>query len=810
MEAFVRDLRYAFRRLLSQPGSSLIILLTLAFGIGANTSIFSLVNGVVFRDLPFKRGGDIVEVRQQALKVGVENASASVPEILDYREQAGTVEDIVEYHFMYFFIGGSNPALVKTGIVSANYFDFLGIAPVLGRGFSASDDAPGAEPVMLLSHEFWNSHFGGDEKVIGTVVEMNDKANRIIGVLPKMPHFPEVNDIYMPTQGCMVRSDPQFVADRNSRMMSVYGRLKPGVGLELANDEIGLIAQRLRSSHPAIYPDSIGFDAKVLSLQEELTKDIRPSLYLLLAASLLLLLITCANVVNLTLAQQSKRQKELAVRAALGADRRDIAKKLLIESMMLALAGGLGGLLLAYFSLDLLASFASTFTSRASEVSIDGTALAFNLVVSILTGVIVGLAPVFGKHDILNGLKEGGAHATLSRQRQAVRKTLIVAQIALAFMLVTGAGLMIRSFVALQAIDPGFKSEDVTAVTVPLNWSKYETADATRNFVKRLKTELQSAPEIEGLAFTTAYPFGTGVGIAMGGSSLSFDDRPADPANSNRVNSRMVSGNYFELLGIPLIEGRFISDDDDEQAPPVVVINKTMAEKFWPGQSPVDKRISQDEGKTWMTVVGVVGDVKGAALDKPVVEEYYISYMQTPNQSVNVLIKSGANASRLGTLVRGAVSRLDPEQPVTKVITLQQALAETTSSPRMLSQVLSLFSFIALAISMAGVSGLLAYTVSQRTREIGIRMALGAEPASVRRLVMLQGLTLVAVGLLIGLVTSLALGRLMSSLMYGISPMDPATYSVVTIVLVVASFAACWIPATRASRLDPNSALRTT
>ena len=810
MESFIRDVKYAFRRLLSQPGSSLIILLTLAFGIGANTAIFSLVNGVVFRDLPFKRGADIIEVRQQALKVGVENASASVLEIQDYREQAGSLEDLVEYHFMYFFIGGNHPALVKTGVVSANYFDFLGVAPVLGRGFVASDDKQGAEPVLMLSNEFWNSQFGGDENVIGKVVDMNGKANRIVGVLPKMPHFPEINDIYMPTSGCPTRSDPEFTANRNSRMMSVYGRLKPGVELNQATSEVGLIAQRLLSDHPTVYPESIGFSAKVLSLQDELTKDIRPSLYLLLAASLLLLLITCANVVNLTLAQQSKRQKELAVRAALGADRRDIARKLLIESMILALAGGLGGLLLAYFSLELLASFASTFTTRASEVSIDGTALALNLIVSILVGVVVGLVPVFGKQDIVTGLKEGGSHATLSRQRQAIRKMLIVAQIAVAFMLVTGAGLMIRSFVTLQAIDPGFKSEDVTAVTVPLNWSKYETPDAVRNFVRQLKGELEGSPEIDGLTFTTAYPFGNGVGTSMDGTSLTFDDRPGDSGSSVRVNSRSVTGNYFELLGIPLIEGRSITDSDDERAPSVVVVNKTMAEKFWPGKSPLNKRISPDAGKTWFTVVGIAGDVKSAALDKPVVEEFYVSYAQSPSQSVNVLVKSKADASRLSTLMRGAVSRLDPEQPVTKVITLPQALAETMNSPRMLSQVLSLFSFIALAISMAGVSGLLAFTVSQRTKEIGIRMALGAEPGFVRRLVLRQGLTLVIAGLLIGIVASLALGRLMSSVMYGTSSMDPATYLVVTLVLLIASLAACWVPASRASRLDPNSALRST
>ncbi|MCQ4163592.1 ABC transporter permease [Tahibacter harae] len=809
MEALIRDMGYAFRRLLAQPGSTLIIILTLAFGIGVNTSIFSLVNGVLFKELPFKRGGDIVEIRQTAIKAGVDNTGASALDVKDFREQNRSLEDVIEYHFMYFFIAGQSPALVKSGIVSANYFDFLGVKPALGRSFVASDDAVGAEPVVILSHEFWNSHFSADPDVVGKTLEMNGKANRVVGVLPRMPQFPEVNDIYMPTSGCPTRGDAEFINTRSSRMMSMYGRTKPGVSLQQAGSDLDMVAKRLHSTYPADYPAEAGFGVKVLSLQNELTKDIRPSLLLLLAASLLVLFITCTNVVNLTLAQQSRRQKELAVRAALGADRIDIAKKLLVESMMLALAGGAGGLLLAYFSLDLLTSFAATFTSRASEVSIDGQALAFNLVVSVATGLIVGLAPVFGKQDIVTALKEGGAHATLSRQRQKVRKLLIVGQIAIAFMLVTGAGLMIRSFVALQRIDPGFRSDDIAIATIPLDWNKYDPG-AIRNFVRELRNGLSGSPEVQGVAFTTAYPFGSGIGVSLGTAVISFDDRAADAGGGKRVNFRTVSGNYFELLGIPLVAGRYISDSDDENATPVAVLSRAMAEKYWPGESPLNKRISPDQGKTWLTVVGVVQNIKGAGFDKPPIDEYYVSYAQSPSQSVNVLLRTKAAPNKVSALVKAAVARVDANQPVTKVTTLARVMSDTLSTPRMLSQVLSLFSFLALTISMVGVSGLLAFTVSQRTKELGIRMALGAEPHAVRRMILGQGLVLVAVGLVLGMVGSLLLGRLLASLIYGISSSDVFTFVLVTFLFLAVSLAACWLPAARASRLDPNAALRTT
>ncbi|HZP66403.1 MAG TPA: ABC transporter permease [Rudaea sp.] len=810
MESFLRDIAHGFRRLLAQPGSSLIIVLTLTFGIGASTAIFSLIDGVLFRSLPFRDGSRIVEISQGAPKLGVENMGASAADVQDYREQNSTLDQVVEYHDMYFLIAGKSPALVRTAVVSANYFDFLGVAPVLGRGFVADDDKTGAEPVIVLTHDFWINYFHGDKDVVGKTVEMNDKANRIVGVLPPIPQFPAVSDIYMPTMGCPMRSDPNFVANRGSRMMSMYGRMKPGVTLAQAAGDIDLVARHLQSSYPAVYPKGADFVTKVVSVQDELTRGIRSSLYLLFAASLLVLLITCANVVNLTLAQQSRRQKELAVRAALGADRLSLARTLLVESMMLAIAGGLGGLLLAYASMDLLTSFAAMFTTRAGEVAIDGRVLAFNAIVSMLAGLAVGLAPLFGKHDILNALKEGGAHATLSRQRHAVRKLLIVAQVAIAFMLVVGAGLMIRSFLALQATDPGFKPDGVVAVTTPLNWSKYDDEASVRNFVGTLRSALADTEGIDDVALATGYPFGNGVGISLGNALVTFEDRAADAGGAQRTNFQTVTGDYFKLLGIPLVSGRYLSDGDDEKATPVAVLSRAMAEKFWPNESPLNRRFSPDNGKTWLTVVGVVGDVKGAGFDKPVISEYYVSYAQFPSQTLNVLVKTHADFSHARALVERVIARLDPGQPISKATTLTKAMADTLSSPRLLSQVLGLFSLIALLISIVGVSGLLAFTVSQRTKEMGIRMALGAEPEAVRQMVLRQGLALVATGLGIGVVGSFALGRLMSSLLYGTSPMDAATFSVVIALFFAASIAACWMPAARASRLDPNAALRTT
>lgn len=805
MEGLLRDLVHGVRRLAAQPGSSLVILLTLALGTGVNTAIFSLINGMVLRDLPFERGAEIVEIRQRALPVGAQNIGVSVAEIADYRAQNSTLEALVEFHFMYFFIEGAAPALVKTGIVSANYFDFLGVRPLAGRLLVASDDHADAAPVVLLSHAFWRSHYGADPAVVGQTIALNGRSHEVVGVLPPMPQFPEASDIYLPTAGCPTRSSASFASNRGARMMSLYGRTRPGVSLEQAASDIGLIAARFTAAHPETYPAAAGIDATVLSLQDELTRPIRPTLQLLLVASLLVLLVTCSNVVNLTLARHSSREPELALRVALGASRFDIARRLLSESMLLALAGGIGGLLIAHLGLDLLLAFAAGFSLRAGEVALDGHALAFNMGIALLAGLVAGLAPLLAPKR--SGAVLDGVRSTPGRRAQAGRRLMIVGQVAIAFVLVIGAGVTLRSLLALQAVDPGFRSADISAVTVPLNWSRYDEPQSIRSFLQGLERELPLAAE-ERIAFADGYPFGNGVGIASRQTQILFDDRAADATRLDQARYRTVSNGFFDLLDIPLQRGRLFGPGDDEAATPVAVISAAMAARHWPDSDPLGRRFSNDGGVSWLTVVGVVGDVRDTALDRPVADAYYLPYLQAPAQTLNVLVASRADPAAIATRVREAVRRLDPGQPLGKVTTLDAAIADTLATPRLLSQVLGAFSTLTLAIAMVGVSGLLAFTVSQRIREFGIQMALGADPARIRRHVLGQGLGLVSAGMLLGLIVCLVLGALASGLIPAGASTDPATQAGAALLFALIALASCWSPAARASRLDPNVSLR--
>ncbi|VEL98340.1 predicted permease [Alteromonas sp. 76-1] len=808
MEAVIRDIRYSFKRLLSNPGSNIVIILTLAFGIGANTAIFSAVNSILFRDLPFDRGDDIVELRQEAVKKGLQNTGFSVAEVNDYRNQSKDIEDYIEYHFMYFFMMGQEPALVRTGVVSANFFDFLGIKPLYGRSFVSQDDGLDAEPVIMLSYDFWQDHYKGDENVIGQLVEMNDKANRIIGILPRFIHFPESNDIYMPTMGCPTRGSDGFIENRNSRMMKLYGRKGKHQSLIEVNTEVGTIASRMHKEHQQSYPDDAGMRTRAYSLKEELTKDIKPSLYILIATTLLVLLITCTNVINLSLAQQSKRQKELAIKAALGSSKWNIVRQLLCESLILSLIGGLLGLLIAFYSLDFLIAFVEQFSPRAKEIAINKDVLLFNLGISLLTGVIVGLIPALGKEDILTPLKEGGTHATMSRQKQNVRKGLIISQVAIAFLLLSTAGLVIKSYLSLQSIDLGFESDNITVATIPLNWSKYEN-NSIRNLTRQIQTDLKNSNGIEQVAITTAYPFGNGLGTSLGNVNVTFDDRVnTSLSGGERINFRTVGGQYFQMLDIELIAGRFFRSDDDENNLDVALISESVMQKHWPSNSPINKRISFDQGKSWVTIVGVVSDVKQVSPDQPFSEEIYLSYMQFPNGALNLMVKSSQALDTVSNLIKSAVAKHDPGQPINQVISLSEAISMKVSSPKMVSQLLSLFSALALAITAIGISGLLAFSVSQRVKEIGIRVALGAEPADIRSMFLKQGSILIMLGLVIGLVLAVFIGEFVKSVIYGVSTFEPVLFAIVGFTLFIVGIAASWLPASRACKLDPNHALK--
>lgn len=807
MERLISDIKYGIRRILGQPWSSFVIILTLALGIGANSAIFSVVNGVLLQQLPFDRSNDLVILGQHAVKNNNLQMGFSVKEIEDYRSMSETLEDVVEFHTMNFtLLGREEPVRTTTGVVSANFFDFLGVKPLLGRSFLPEEDVPGAEPVVVLSYEFWQSKFGGDENIVGQFLEMNNKAHRVVGVLPSFPQYPSINDLYMPTSACPTRSSEAFMSNRNARMMQVFGRIKSDRNFEQSQTEINMIGANMAKSNPQSYPDKMGFSASIGSLHEALVRDIRTSLYILMGTALLVLLIACANVTNLTLAQQAKRQKELAVRAALGADKYCIARQLLTESVVLAAIGGVLGLYFANLSLDLLITFVSGFTSRASEIEIDTTVLVFTLVVSLLTGIIAGLIPALSKQNLTTALKEGGEQSTASGGKLKARNVLVVAQLAISFMLLIGAGLMIRSVMNLQAVNPGFNPDKVLTASMNLNWSKYNNNDLQAAFANSLKEKVDSLPGVESAAIAQNFPYDNS---GVNNLNIIFGDRPNITSELQvRPDFQIVSEDYFATLQIGLVNGRVFTERDDLQSPLVVVISSAMARVHWPDKDPLGETISIDQGKTWRTVVGIVGDVKPRGLDAAASEQIYFPFDQLPTTQVALLIKTSGNPQSMARQIRQHIYQLDAQQPINRVVTLSALVAESIASPKLITLLLSVFGGLALLITMAGISGVIAYSVSQRTREIGIRMALGAQRNEVLAMILKQGLRLTGIGLILGFIGAVLLSKSMAGLLFGIATWDIVTYLMVGLVLMLVAFVASWLPAKRASSVNPSVAFR--
>lgn len=807
--SIIRDLQTAIRQLISQPGSNIIIILTLSFGIGANTAIFSVVNGVLLRSLPFDNSNRIVELRQRGIKEGRENIGMSVKEIDEYSSKLKNVNEIIEYHYMNFSYIDENPAVVKTGIVSSNFFKFLGINPILGRTFTAEDEILGSEPMIVLSNKFWRNHYSMSSSVIGKIIEMNGKAHKIIGVLPQFPSFPQDNDIYATTIACPTRSSDEFIARRESRMMSVYGHVSDAVSMEDARSEVSHLSKRMYETFPNSYPDRVGYRTDILVLEEELTRDIKAPLLILQATTLLVLLIACANVVNLSLAQQTKRERELSIRTALGANRSRIVRQLLTESILKSLIGGMLGLFLAILGIDYIYKFIEQYTSKAYEAQIDIWVLLFTLIISIGTGVIVGLVPALGKRDFVAYLKNGSMHATAGGEVQKVRGTLTVIQTVIAFVLLVTAGLMLRSLIVLQSIDPGFNPDNIIAATIPLNRVKH-TPSSMRNFLMEIDSSLKNNDAIDKVALTTSYPFAMTLNSRRDISRIVFDDRAADnELQGERVNYRSINDYYFNVLDIDLVSGRNFTENDSGDAPKVAIVSKSMADRYWDMQNPTGKRFSPDKGDTWLTVVGVVPDVKQYGLNQDTTYDYYLPFLQAPSTSLNFLIKTRLTESVVSDLLQGLVRNLDPQQPITEVVSLEDAIDRTLTSPKLISQLLGMFALVSVIITVGGISALIAYSASQRTKEIGIRVTFGAETSSIQWLIMRQGLFFVVLGLILGIIISSSFGSLLQSLIYGISPWDFGTYLMVSIILFGAAVVACWIPAVRASTMEPVNSLRT-
>src|SRR5499426_1827714 len=810
LETLWQDARFGARVLRRNPGFTLLTVLTLALGIGANTAIFSVVYGVLLRPLPYQQGGQLVVLKQQAPLARNNNLNFSVKEIDDYRAQNRTLADLAEHHSMAFTLfGGPEPERIQAAVVSANFFELMGVTPLLGRTFAPSDEAHGAEAVLILSHQYWLRSHKGDPKIVGRVFRMNDRPHTVIGVLPPLPQYPNENDMYMPTSACPTRSSEQFIANRQARMMSVFGRLKSGVSEAQALADLSTIAGRMKETYPGVYPANLGFSFTLASLHKELTQRARPTFLVLLCTAGLVLLLACANTANLTLARLMRRERELAVRAALGATRGRLMRQLLTESMLLSLSGGALGVLLAAGSVRLLVKFAARFTPRAAEISLDNTVLIFTLVVSVATGLVFGLLPALStRQSLVTSLKEGGQSAAGAGRRR-LRGSLVVAQVAVSFALLVGAGLMLRSLFNLQKVNPGFDPERVLVMRVTANWSKYTSRQQYRDLSLRLIERARAVPGALSAAMASTYPLNP-LGLASGGFNVNFqiEGRPTNPNEpAPQVESRVASADYFQTIRLPLLKGRLFTEADDAQTQQVAVINQTMARHRWRDEDPVGKRISLDQGETWITIVGVVGDVRQYGLNREPIDELYRPVRQTGGAG-NLLVRTTVAPSVMMAQLRQAVYAVDPENAIDQAQTLEDARNESIASPRLTAALLGMFAALALFITAAGIAGVMALAVSQRTHEIGIRMALGASASGVLRLVLRQGLTLVLVGLALGAAGAFALTRMMSTLLFAVEPTGPLTWLAVALALAAVAALACFAPARRATLIDPLTALR--
>jgi predicted permease len=806
------DLRFAARTLLKNRGFTLLAVLTLGLGIGANTAIFSVIYGVLLKPLPYAEGDRLVLIRQSAPLAGRADAGVSIKEFFTYRDQASADFDaLVEFHQMNFdLLKRGEPDRVNTGVVSPNFFDVLGIKPILGRSFVAADDKPGAPAVLVVSYSYWQKKFGGDPAIVGQVFEMNDRPHTVVGVLPNVPHYPQENDVYMPTSACPFRAAAETRINQNARtfsILNVFGKLKAGVSRQRAAADVDVFCQRFVAADKTAYRPGTGFTATALGVREEMTRNARPMLLILLGTTGLVLLIACANVANLTLARLLRRDREFAVRTALGAGRSRLVRQLLTESTLLSLAGGIVGLWFAAWTTGLLTTFVARFTPRTGEIAIDARVLLFAVLVSMITGVAFGILPALASRvDLAGAMKQGSKGAGESAGRRRLQGSLIVAQVAISVVLLVGAGLLLTSFYKLQSVDPGYHADRVMSAELFTNFSKYPNVDTQRRFYLPLIDRLQSQPGVSAVAVTNAVPLRAS---QPGSAPFQIEGRAEDnPERRPTADTRIVSSDFFKTIGVPLVAGRTFTESDAESTPLVVVINRAMT-RYWDRTDAIGSRLSLDGGRSWATIVGVVGDVRQFGLDREAIAQVYTPLRQTTvGLGGLVLMRTNGDEASSAKAIREAAWAIDPNMPVQNIRTLDEIRDRYLATPKLTAVLLMLFATLALLVTMAGVTGVIATSVSQRTQEFGVRMALGASRATVLQMVIRQGLRLVGAGLLVGVIAALAATRVLSAYLFDTRPTDPLTLFLVGAAFIGAGIVACAGPAWRATTVDPMLALR--
>lgn len=804
MGTLLQDIRFAVRALAKNPGFTVATVVTLALGIGANTAVFSVINGVLIQPLPYQHDSQLMQLQQH--RRGAGGTGFSPKELDDLRAQSATFKDFVEYHSLNFtLLGQGAPERVLSGVVTWNFFQMLGVEPYIGRLFLEQDDILTAEPVLLLSYRFWQSNFGGDPSVVGESVRMNDKVHTIVGVLPPFPHYPRDNDVYMPTLACPFR--PNWVPRRQARALQVFGRVKEGVTTELASADVSAVANRMRSDFPEDYPVEPGaHDVTSVRLKTQLTQGARPTLLILMGTVGLVLLIAGANVANLMLARLFHREREMAVRAALGAGKKRLTRQLVTESTLLAVIGGVIGTVMAMGGLELLVDFTARFTPRAREIEIDGAVLLFTLVVSVGTGLLFGLLPALpGGRDLGSALRDAGGRASGGRSKIRIRNALVVSQLALSFMLLIGAGLSLRSFAKLSSVEAGVNSDNVLTMTLAAAFANnVQPLEFTEAFIR----DAMAYPGVESVALASTFPLDQATPFANnftieGGEAVEQSLQP-------QADFRIVSPGYFEAVGQDVLIGRTFSNlERGPETPPVALISQALARAYFGSEEAIGKRIQVSflGADQWVEIVGVVSDVRQqlAAELRP---EMYFNKLQFPSAFNRLLIRTAGDPMAFVEPMRAIVRNLAPDVPIADVRTLAEVRRESIASPRLTALLLGVFGAVALVISATGIAGVIGFSVSQRTNEIGLRMALGAHQGTVLTMILRQGMKLVIVGLALGAIGAFALARVMSGLLFGIEATDPVTFIGVGVVLASVAAAATLMPARRATTIDPMMALR--
>ncbi len=822
MDSFLQDVRYAARNLLKTPGFTLVAILTLALGIGANIAAFSIVDGVLLRPLPFSQPGQLVRVFDDLRSSNTQDVGMSVPQFWDYRDRAGIFQDIsVVWSTPATLTGVDLPQRIEALATSGNYFTMLGVRPQIGHVFTQKDEVPGFINAVVLSDGFWRRQYGANPNVIGKSLRLDGDLYQIFGVMPAGFRHPgktieTVEDVYVAAG----YNAPPFPVPplRSARMLpGAIARLKPGLSLAEAQARLETFDAGLARDYPTDYPPTVGWAPRLVSVQQDLTGNARSELFVLFAAVGFVLLIACVNLANLLLARGSGRQREIAMRLALGAGRVRLIAQLLTESVLLAFVSGCVALLTVVWLKSALLKFAPPDLPRLNEVTIGAGVLFFAFLVSILTGIIFGLAPALqgASPNQIASLREGSRGSGSSKRQTRVSSALVASEVALSLILLVGAGLFLRSFWQILQVRSGFNSHNVVTAQIWLSFpndpsqNRYLTVPKRAAFMREVLRRVSALPGVE----EASIGGGGSLPLARSRNQISFtiEGRPADSEHSPVAELAAVSPGHFRVLEIPILSGRNFTDSDDDKALPVAIVDQTLARQYWPNENPIGKRVKSgpiQSTNPWLNIIGVVGDVKTDSLELQEAPHIYLSDFQAPSYNSVIYLRTAGDPGTLGDAIRPEVQAVDPNVPVYAVRTMEDVIARSMAERRFALQILGFFAGVALLLAAIGIYGVMAYTFSQRRHEIGIRMALGAQPRDILRMALSEGMTLVAVGLGSGLVGALILTRFLRSMLYAVSPNDPLTFAALPALLAAVALLACFVPARRATQVDPLVALR--